>query len=113
MPSTQFFKHIKQDLPEPIKARWLISWCARRALDEHTGIDSSKGKQRATETSEVDKLLGDIVGAFVANVAKGNVDTNVFGTAAGDEPGGMIIHPHPRNVDNRKLLEKENTLIRR
>jgi kinetochore protein Mis13/DSN1 len=78
VPSTSFYKHLPIDQPEPIKARWLISWCAKRALDEQLA-NSSKGKAKAEQSEEIDRLLSDVVEDFVSNVAKGNVDTNVFG----------------------------------
>lgn len=78
VPSNQFYKHIPPDLPEPVKARWLIAWCAKRAMDERTG--KAKGEKPPVETDDVERLLGDVVGGFVASVARGDVDTSdVFG----------------------------------
>lgn len=121
---SQFYKHIPPDLPEPVKARWLIAWCARRTMDEHTS--KSKARQRAAPPDEVDKLLGDVVDDFVASVAKGNLDTNIFPTdvsrlvapelqltSQGASTSAMPVRPHPRNVDNRATLEKEQAIIRR
>lgn len=121
IPSSQFYKHIPLDQPEPIKARWLISWCAKRAMDEHLG--NSKGKQRAKEPDEVDKLLSDIIDDFVGAIAKGSVDTNVFGAPVGNLPcitdcqgattSTISVRPHPKNVENRATLAKEEAIIKR
>ena len=40
-----FYKHIKADLPEPVRMKQLLAWCARRALDEQ------KAKYASTESS--------------------------------------------------------------
>jgi hypothetical protein len=40
-----FHKHIKADLPEPVRMKQLLAWCARRALDEQ------KAKYASTESS--------------------------------------------------------------
>ena len=40
-----FHKHIKADLPEPVRMKQLLAWCARRALDEQ------KVKYASTESS--------------------------------------------------------------
>lgn len=114
VPSTQFYKHIPPEDSEPIRARWLIAWCAKRALDEHVGVGTSKGKQRAADpaTKEIDALLGDVIDDFVANVAKGNVDTNVF-SDVGAASSSLPVKPHERNVRNREISEKENAIIKR
>ncbi|KAL1405778.1 hypothetical protein Q8F55_007451 [Vanrija albida] len=111
VPSEQFYRHIDTGIPEPIKARWLISWCAKRAMDEH--MAEGKGKRRAADADEVDKLLGDVMDDFVSNLAKGNVDTNVFGDPTAASASALNIRPHPRNVENRKTQEKENAVIKR
>lgn len=40
-----FHKHIKADLPEPVRMKQLLAWCLRRALDEQ------KAKYASTESS--------------------------------------------------------------
>lgn len=81
-------------------------------MDEHTA--ENKGKQRAADADEIDKLVGDVFDEFVSNVAKGNVDTNVFGDSSTAASASTLnIRPHPRNVENRKTQEKENAVIKR
>lgn len=71
-----FYTHLGSDMPEPIRARHMIAWTARRAADEETGKKSkTKGKER---TSEGDRLINEIMEEVVMSLAKGNVDTNVF-----------------------------------
>lgn len=63
-------------MPEPIRARHVIAWCAKRASDEETGKKSkTKSKERTTEG---DKLINEIMDEVIMSLGKGNVDTNVF-----------------------------------
>jgi kinetochore protein Mis13/DSN1 len=83
--SATFWKHITPTLPEPIRARHLLVWCAKRALDESVAPTSgpSKGTSKDKTKSEVradegDRLVKEIMEEFMANLGKGLVDTNIF-----------------------------------
>lgn len=103
----EFHRHIPVELPDPVKVRWLVSWCAKRAYEEH----SSKGKVRARDP-EADRLLGDVIDLFVANVAKGDVDTNIYDTVTSTSTSNGV-RPHERNVENRATKAKEEGIIKR
>lgn len=104
----EFYRHIPVELPDPVKVRWLVSWCAKRAYEEH----SSKGKVRARDP-DADRLLGDVIDLFVANVAKGDVDTNIYDTNPTSTSTSNGVRPHERNVDNRATKAKEEGIIKR
>jgi kinetochore protein Mis13/DSN1 len=83
--SATFWKHITPTLPEPIRARHLLAWCAKRALDESVaptrGPSKAKSKDKAkseVRTDEGDRLVKEIMEEFMANLGKGLVDTNIF-----------------------------------
>jgi kinetochore protein Mis13/DSN1 len=85
--SATFWKHIIPTLPEPIRARHLLVYCAKRALDESvpsmSGPDKgkSKGKDKArggARTEEEHNLVKEIMEEFIAHLGKGLVDTNIF-----------------------------------
>lgn len=104
----QFHRHIPVELPDPVKVRWLVSWCAKRAYEEHT----SKGKVRARDP-EADRLLGDVIDLFVANVAKGDIDTNIYDSDPTSASTSNGVRPHERNVENRATKAKEEGIIKR
>lgn len=63
-------------MPEPIRARHLIAWCAKRAVDAETGKKNrSKGKER---TDDGDRIINEIMEEFITSLGRGEVDTNVF-----------------------------------
>lgn len=103
----EFYRHIPVELPDPVKVRWLVSWCAKRAFEEHT----SKGKVRARDP-EADRLLGDVIDLFVANVAKGDVDTNIYDTDPTSNSTSNGVRPHAKNVENRATKAKEESIIK-
>lgn len=111
---THFYKHLPPERPEPQKTAWFISWCGKRALEERTDATHRKGRERAAKPDmpEVDKLLGDVMDDFCFKLAQGRVDTNVF-APQGDSGSAMPIKPHPRNVENRKVQERESAAIKK
>lgn len=83
--SATFWKHITPTLPEPIRARHLLVYCAKRALDESVppATDELKGKSRdkakgGVRTDEGDRLVKEIMEEVMANLGKGLIDTNIF-----------------------------------
>ena len=70
-----FYKHISTVIPEPIRTRHLIAWCAKRAGD--AALDR-KGKGREDTTPDGDHLVKEIIEDLVASLGKGEVDTNVY-----------------------------------
>ena len=67
-----------------MRARHLLVWCAKRALDaavapptphRTNGNEKSKGEDR---TEQGDRLVKEIMEEFMANLGKGAIDTNVF-----------------------------------
>ena len=85
-------------MPEPIRARHLIVWCAKRAADAEIG---AKGKGKAKDrtlssgvnTEEGDRLVKEIMEEFIASMGRGTVDTNVFAGGVGGfatTSGGQI-----------------------
>ncbi|ORY35684.1 Mis12-Mtw1 protein family-domain-containing protein [Naematelia encephala] len=120
--SKMLYKHVTPTLPEPIRARHLLVWCAKRATDsallaEGSSADRIKGKSKTkTEgprTEEGDRLVKDIMEDLMGNLGKGNIDTNVFGPPGTVVQKGMPLHPHPRNVSNRKVAADITAVVKR
>jgi kinetochore protein Mis13/DSN1 len=68
VPSSTFYKHISPTLPEPIRAKHLLVWCAKRAPVVRGPTDTDLG----------DRLCRDIMDDLANLLGAGGVDTNVF-----------------------------------
>ena len=92
MDSADFYKHISATLPEAHRTRHLLVYCSKRALDvanekaAKEDKDKAKGKSSKsrdkgkdfTRTAEGDKIVDEIMEAFLSGLGKGDVETNVF-----------------------------------
>lgn len=87
MDTALFYTHITPTMPEPVRAKHLIVWCAKRAADAECSSKDlkAKGTERrsagVTRTTEGDRLVKEIMDDFLAKLGSGKVDTNVFGQA--------------------------------
>jgi len=96
--SSTFYKHITPTLPEPLRARHLLVFCAKRALDAAIAtppLNRAKGKEKSKDevrTQEGDRLVKEIMEEFLANLGKGGIDTNVFA------PGVSALSTESRDV---------------
>lgn len=84
--STDFYKHISATMPEPHRARHLLVYCSKRAYDvdvEEAAKREKRGKSKSrdkepTRTEEGDRIVREVMDAFLAGLGKGEVETNVF-----------------------------------
>jgi kinetochore protein Mis13/DSN1 len=127
VPSSLFYRHINQAVPEPVRAKHLLVFCAKRATDTklaQAASTSSKGKEREPVAVEADRMTKDIMDEFMASMGKGKIPTNVFGVrtcidGADDQDGPLLfasalpMKPHPKNVENQALEAKINKSIER
>jgi kinetochore protein Mis13/DSN1 len=69
--SSLFYKHISPTLPEPIRAKHLLVWCAKRAEIQRSKNDTALG----------DRLCREIMDSLAGLLGAGGIDTNVFANA--------------------------------
>ncbi|RSH82300.1 hypothetical protein EHS25_006010 [Saitozyma podzolica] len=116
--TASFWKHISPTLPEPIRARHLLVYCAKRALDGSVppATDALKGKSRdkakgGVRTDEGDRLVKEIMEEVMANLGKGLIDTNIFSQPFhGAVKSAVPLRSHPKNALNR-LVEAETEKV--
>lgn len=120
--SKYFYKHLNPVIPEPIRARHLLVWCAKRAADDALAPPSGrvKGKEKIREelrTDEGDQLIREIMEDFLAKLGKGTIDTNVFGSHPGQGDSatslGLPLRAHPRNTSNREVEANAEAVVKR
>jgi hypothetical protein len=148
VPSEKWYKHIGSSFPEPVRVRHLLLWGLKKAALEgempeqsgggeksgRTSRSRSKGKGKETNkrTPEGDEIVKAIMDSVTAQLAKGEIDTNIFplpvssftkgiccsalifGPSQGElkEPPGAL-RAHPRNVANRDYQATTTEFINR
>ena len=86
-------------------------YCAKRAYDRHVEAGSKKpksssrdvsGRSKSAEvprTAEGDKIIADVMDAFLSGLGKGDVETNVFDSHVRD----LIWHSMQLGIGRRTL----------
>ena len=95
--SKLLYTHLGSQMPEPIRARHLIAWCAKRAVDAET---SKKGKSKGKDrTDNGDRILNEIMDEFITSLGRGQVDTNVFADiVSAQRVGGRVLMSSPWRI---------------
>ncbi|KAJ1956373.1 hypothetical protein GGI12_005324 [Dipsacomyces acuminosporus] len=108
--SGDFYRHISPELPEPIRLRQLLAWCARRQF--------ATSDWPAELPDAVKKILNDSLKEAVDDVhlafEKGDIATswyhrpmNEHSELAGDTKGELQKHPeNVKNLETKELLLK-------
>jgi kinetochore protein Mis13/DSN1 len=87
VPSEKWYKHIGASYPEPVRVRHLLLWGLKKAALEGEAAQGeksgrkgsrSKGKGKEKRTSEGDEIVREIMEAVTAQMARGEIDTNIF-----------------------------------
>ncbi|KAG4303628.1 hypothetical protein PCANB_000040 [Pneumocystis canis] len=92
-----FFKHISEDLPEPMRMKQLLIWCAKRALDEQKENGTCKDTHAASLAYTIEEeILKDLM----------ENKLSVSWYHRQEEDPSLKPKPHPRNVENRKKIKE-------
>jgi kinetochore protein Mis13/DSN1 len=124
IPSSSFYKHIDADLPESLRLRQLLIWCAYRSmtappLPSSTLTPKSKSKQPLntapdpslpTLTPQEAKFLREMQEEVIKRLAEGKIDTTLSSQSGGDvrgkgkskEEAKTWRIPNEQNVKNRQ-----------
>ncbi|ORY87037.1 Mis12-Mtw1 protein family-domain-containing protein [Protomyces lactucae-debilis] len=113
-----FYKHIGVEMPDPIRMKQLLGWCARRALEESKTPTSTKQTDSALQIELIARTIEEEV---LRDLADGKITTSWYGRPqeeeearlAGVGPTTRRKLPHPQNVANaKKLAEMEARLAK-
>ncbi|KAJ1803966.1 hypothetical protein LPJ75_005723, partial [Coemansia sp. RSA 2598] len=109
--SSDFYRHISPELPEPIRLRQLLAWSARRA-------EVPMGKWPDELPDFVKKLLDDVLREAVDDMhsafEKGEIATSWYHRPVDAEAEGADnapLLPHPENEANAKTRDALKTRI--
>ncbi|KAJ2557814.1 hypothetical protein EV175_001120 [Coemansia sp. RSA 1933] len=109
-----FYRHISPELPEPIRLRQLLAWCARR---------TSTPPEWPKELPEhVQKLLQDSLREAVDDIhsafERGDIATSWYHrpvasdqAADGNDAAEQELQPHPENTANAELKDRLTSRI--
>ncbi|KAG8968143.1 hypothetical protein FRC03_008496 [Tulasnella sp. 419] len=103
--SSSFYTHISPELPEAIRIRQLLVWCAHRAVSASTP-DGPSSKLPSLSASQ-SRILSTIQEDVMKMMCLGKVSTSL---GQGDDepapPRKKVIKEHPRNVINQQEEKK-------
>ncbi|CAG8502280.1 16423_t:CDS:2 [Funneliformis caledonium] len=98
----EFYRHIQQDLPGPIKLRQLLSWCGQRALEKQRSKDENALK------------IAKIVEADILNdLMDSKINTSWYHRNNDQDLQVRIKQPHQQNVENRNKFEELKPIFQR
>ncbi|KAK8215292.1 hypothetical protein M8818_001913 [Zalaria obscura] len=104
--TSEFYKHISQDLTEPRRMRQLLMWCGHRALPEKPRGNMDKDEANAIHAARA--IQNELLNEFGSR----NDMSNWF-DREDTAPAVLVKKPNPRNVQNAaKLQELEAELAR-
>lgn len=108
IPATEFYKHISEALPDPVRMKQLLAWCARRIMD-----DSKRPVVDSTETAEqiqAAQIAKTIEEEVLKDLIDNKITTSWYHRDEQDEDH-TEKRPHPQNIANaQKLKEIEERL---
>ncbi|KAI9505896.1 Mis12-Mtw1 protein family-domain-containing protein [Coemansia spiralis] len=102
--SCDFYRHISPELPEPIRLRQLLAWCARRTAVPSTWPELPAHVQTLLQDA-LKEATDDIHSAF----ERGEIATSWYHRPIESEPNACEqteLLPHPENKANEELKEK-------
>lgn len=106
VPTSSYHKHIPPHIPEALRARHLLMWCASWASNQPASASTSKqsSSSKSVPLSAKDaKLAKSLQSEVLKLLAAGELDTNVM--SGSDKPvrsPPVNLAPHDQNVKNLK-----------
>ncbi|KAK5017476.1 hypothetical protein LTR60_001921 [Cryomyces antarcticus] len=102
--TSEFYKHISQDLPEPRRMKQLLTWCGTRALPE-----KPSGSVPDTNAILAARVIQEELLKEFANKSAMSDWFNREETA----PAVIVKKPNPRNIQNAAKLEELEADVKR
>ncbi|KAJ2892148.1 hypothetical protein IWW38_003327 [Coemansia aciculifera] len=116
--ASDFYRHISPELPEPIRLRQLLAWCARRTSATVSSSSVWAEELPAGVRRVLDDALREAVDDLHAAFEKGAIATSWYhrpiDQAESLEAEPIVLADHPENLANRvardRLLARVDTL---
>ncbi|KTW29414.1 hypothetical protein T552_01365 [Pneumocystis carinii B80] len=92
-----FFKHISEDLPEPVRMKQLLIWCTKRALDEQKmGVYGKDSRAASLARIIEEEILNDLIENKLSPSWYNRKEEDIL----------IKPKPHPRNIENQKKIKE-------
>jgi kinetochore protein Mis13/DSN1 len=104
VPPERFYRHIDADLPEPVRARHLLVWCARRAAVRKP-VDA-KGKGTSKLNSQDQALVASIQDRVLKQLMDLRIDIPLYETGKEKKQANQRLEDDPANIRNREAKER-------
>lgn len=109
IPASEFYKHISEELPDPVRMKQLLAWCARRSIDESKTRPSLHGAE-TDEQIQAANIARTIEEEVLKDLIENKITTSWYHQP--DHPLATLEkRPHPQNVNNSaKIKEMEERI---
>ncbi|CCG82206.1 Kinetochore protein mis13 [Taphrina deformans PYCC 5710] len=109
IPASEFYKHISEDLPDPVRMKQLLAWCARKSIDDSKSRPSLHGKE-TDEQIQAANIARTIEEEVLKDLIENKITTSWYHQP--DQPLTVLEKkPHPQNVNNAaKMKEMEEKI---
>ncbi|KAJ2365656.1 hypothetical protein H4S01_003124 [Coemansia sp. RSA 2610] len=106
--AADFYRHVSPELPEPVRLRQLLAWCARRAFGAPAWPAALPEHVQALLGDALREAVDDIHSAF----ERGDIATSWYHRpVAADDAGAAELRPHPENAANADARERLHARI--
>ncbi|KAJ2080006.1 hypothetical protein H4R24_003378 [Coemansia sp. RSA 988] len=107
--AADFYRHISPELPEPIRLRQLLAWCARRTSAPPTWPEDLSAPVKCLLSDALKEAVDDIHTAF----ERGEIATSWYHRPIEDELASeqSELLPHPENKANLESKERLSARI--
>ncbi|BFZ58084.1 hypothetical protein PYCC9005_005142 [Savitreella phatthalungensis] len=116
VPAGEFYKHISVDLPDPVRMKQLLTWCAQRVIDENkarktddTGAGTGAGgKAAAGDKIQVAAIARLIEEEVLKDLLDNKITTSWYQRPDDQQQQQQLVEkkPHPKNTANAEKLEE-------
>lgn len=107
-----FYKHIADDLPDPLRMRQLLAWCARRAFDEQkVRLDAAPPEKGQVMDRNAATIAQVVKQEVLMDLIESRIETSWYHRPEG--PPKTPTKPNPQNEENRAKIEHLQTVLER
>ncbi|KAJ3191407.1 hypothetical protein HK101_007806 [Irineochytrium annulatum] len=104
----EFYKHLDADLPEPVRMRQLMIWCADRVKTKRGSIAAKK----EPDAGAIEKAVIAIEKELIEGLQKKRINTSWYNSDDAHQDGVTYV-PNPVNLENAsRKAEYEKELAR-
>lgn len=117
VPASEYYRHISTELPDPVRMKQLLAWCARRTIDDarHRKADGADdepsssavaGKGKDDEQIQAAAIARTIEEEVLKDLIDNKITTSWYQRTEEPAPAQVEKKLHPKNTANAGKLEE-------